>query len=356
MVWLKKGGASWFSYVPHRSAKGEILTLKIKGLDSSVRYHANGWLAPRGNDCWKAGASYDWVNLDSEPTQEGRDEVLARLETWLSKDLEIEVVDHAAGVRPIIRNSRPVIGFHPDRPQLGFFNGLGSKGTLMAPAVAEHFAMHLCGKCELDEELDFHFTPAFVNRFKTEIITGSLLHRAHVIIKAIIEEGESAIDATIGNGHDTLFLAKCVGNEGKVIGFDIQADAIVSTANRLEEAGVDAKCYDLYQESHANLAARTSENVAVIMFNLGYLPSGDKEVITQVESTMRALKAGLEKIRRGGVLSVMCYPGHTGGDTEAKEVKSWLTALHGDDYGVTLFQREGAKETTPFLLIVSRLL
>lgn len=346
----------WFGDVPHRSAKGEILSLKIKGLDSSVRYHANGWLAPRGDGHWKAGASYDWVNLDSEPTDKGRDEILTRLETWLSKDLEIEVVEHVAGVRPIIRNSRPVIGFHAEKPQVGFFNGLGSKGALMAPAVAEHFAMHLCGECELDEELDLHFTAEPVKGFKIEKITGSLLHRAHGIIKEVINanEAETVVDATIGNGHDTLFLANCVGSEGKVIGFDIQEAAIISTKTRLEEAGVCGESYELYEESHANLSERVSVGVGVIMFNLGYLPSGDKEIITKVESTMKALKSALDKLRQGGVLSVMCYPGHAGGDTEAAAVKEWFTEVDGDRYGVTLFQREGAKETTPFLLVAQK--
>ena len=69
------------------------------------------------------------------------------------KDVPMEVIDHEAGIRPIIRNSRPVVGFHPEIPQVGFFNGLGSKGSLMAPAVAEHFAAYLCGESELDEEL-----------------------------------------------------------------------------------------------------------------------------------------------------------------------------------------------------------
>ena len=149
-----KGYDGWFSNIPHRSAKGEILSLWIDGLDESKRYHCNGWLAPREGGMWKAGASYDWKNLDSEPTEAGKEDVLTKLRTWLVEgDVPIEVIEHEAGVRPIIRNSRPLVGFHSEMPQVGFFNGLGSKGTLMAPAVAEHFASHLCGECELDEDL-----------------------------------------------------------------------------------------------------------------------------------------------------------------------------------------------------------
>lgn len=148
------GYKGWFSHIPHRSAKGEILSLWVGGLDEDKRYHANGWLAPREGGLWKAGANYEWKKLDSEPTESGREEVLAKLRTWLSEeDVPMEVIGHEAGVRPIIRNSRPLVGFHPEMPQVGFFNGLGSKGTLMAPAVAAHFAACLCGECELDEEL-----------------------------------------------------------------------------------------------------------------------------------------------------------------------------------------------------------
>ena len=151
------GYKGWFSYMHHRSAKGEILNVWIDGLDDARRYHCQGWLAPRGGGMWKAGSNYDWKHMDAIPTDAGKSDVLAKLNTWLElgpdKDVPIEVIDHEAGIRPIIRNSRPVVGFHPEIPQVGFFNGLGSKGSLMAPAVAEHFAAYLCGESELDEEL-----------------------------------------------------------------------------------------------------------------------------------------------------------------------------------------------------------
>ena len=152
-----EGYDGWFSGIAHRSAKGEILSVWVDGLDDSKRYHGNGWLAPREGGMWKAGANYDWKNLDFIPTEQGKAEVLEKLAGWidLGRDGEvpIEVIEHEAGVRPIIRNSMPLVGFHPEMPQVGFFNGLGSKGSLMAPAVAEHFAAHLCGECELDKEL-----------------------------------------------------------------------------------------------------------------------------------------------------------------------------------------------------------
>ena len=152
-----EGYDGWFSKVAHRSAKGEILNLWVDGLDDSKRYHSRGWLAPREGGLWKAGSNYDWKNLDFTPTQEGKAEVLEMLATWIDlgegRDVPMEVIEHEAGVRPIIRNSKPLVGFHPEMPQVGFFNGLGSKGSLMSPAVAEHFAAHLSGECDLDQEL-----------------------------------------------------------------------------------------------------------------------------------------------------------------------------------------------------------
>lgn len=145
------GQGGWFGDVPHRSAKGEVLTVWIDGLDEGMRYHNDGWIAPRGGGVWKAGANYNWDQLDSEPTDEGKEEILTKLNGWVPGP--IEVIGHEAGVRPIIRSSQPVIGFRPDLPQVGFFNGLGSKGTLMAPAVADHFAEYLCGQCTLDSGL-----------------------------------------------------------------------------------------------------------------------------------------------------------------------------------------------------------
>lgn len=106
---------------------------------------------------WKAGANYDWKHMDATPSKEGKAEVLNKLSTWVKlgkgMDVPMEVIGHEAGIRPIVRNSMPVVGFHPEIEEVGFFNGLGSKGSLMAPAVAEHFAAHLCGVCDLDEEL-----------------------------------------------------------------------------------------------------------------------------------------------------------------------------------------------------------
>ena len=359
--------SSWFANIPHRSAKGEILSLRIKGFPSNIRYHANGWLAPRDGGVWKAGATYEWSQLDTKQTDAGELEVLQKIKSILPDDSKVEVVGHEAGIRPIIRSSRPVIGLHHEFAQIGFFNGLGSKGALMAPATAEHFASYLSGECELDSELTWSSELNVIGEkekvMKKITVTGSLLHKAHKAIKLVVEAGDCVIDSTLGNGHDALFLSKLIGNEGKLIGFDIQKDAIEKTEENLITAGIEKDNFQLYQLSHAEILntlasdKHEGEKVSAIMFNLGYLPSGDKAIITKIDSTLSALQQSTECLKVGGVITVMCYPGHSGGDDEAKAVVDWANRLDEADTGgfqVSCYCREGARETTPFLLVVNK--
>ena len=347
------GNGGWFGDVAHRCAKGEILTLKIEGLEGDKRYHADGWLAAREDGTWKAGATYDWKNLNSEPTEDGRDEVLGKISTWCNRPLE--VVGHEAGIRPIIRNSRPVMGFHDEYKQLGFFNGLGSKGTLMAPATASHFADVLTGKCEQDPELSMTFpqdsTPSY-------LVTSNLLQKAHALVTETVKAGDTVIDATMGNGHDTLFLTSLVGSEGEVIGFDIQEQAVESTRQRLLEAGVNLDRVTLHCASHAVMnelvPVEKKQKVTNVMFNLGYLPGADKSLITKVKVTLEAISQAIEYLQPNGLLSVMCYPGHEGGDTEAAAVKKWLKALPKDQFSVEHYVREGHRPSSPFLLVARK--
>lgn len=147
-----------FSDIPHRSAKGEMLTVKVAGMPQDRIINRNGWMVPIGNDEWRAGATYEWDDLTPTPTDAGREAVLQKVAN-LSK-LPAEFLSHQVGVRPIIRNSQPVIGLSPSQPNLGIFNGLGSKGVITAPCVAEHFADFLTGKISaLDPDLDLSKLP-----------------------------------------------------------------------------------------------------------------------------------------------------------------------------------------------------
>lgn len=129
-----------FSYLKHRSAKGEILTVQTPSPPEHI-LSSNGWVVPIGGDLCRVGASYEWDELNTVPTATARAELLGKL-----RQLGIDcaaVVRHEAAVRPIIRNSQPVYLEHPERQGLGLFNGLGSKGVTYAPKVARLIAEHL---------------------------------------------------------------------------------------------------------------------------------------------------------------------------------------------------------------------
>lgn len=182
-----------------------------------------------------------------------------------------------------------------------------------------------------------------------KIIEGSLLLQAHDLVLDVLEHGDAAVDATLGNGHDTLFLARCVGSAGKVFGFDVQQAAVGNTRKRLDDAGVDSGCYVLFCESHADMALHISTKVKAVMFNLGYLPGGDKKMITQAHSTVAALSAAIDLLSSGGILTVMCYPGHDGGANEAGLVTDFVNELDEDHWRVTRYSRAEARASTPYL-------
>lgn len=120
-----------FDGVDHRCAKGEILTVRIPGWREERILNRNGWVIPLGNDLYRVGASYEWDHLNSNPTPAGRKKVEEILATFTNRSFE--VVDHVAGIRPIIHRSIPVIRHQRGRGWM--VNGLGSKGSIYAPRV-----------------------------------------------------------------------------------------------------------------------------------------------------------------------------------------------------------------------------
>lgn len=178
-------------------------------------------------------------------------------------------------------------------------------------------------------------------------------HLLHRLIQDIIKLGDTVIDATAGNGHDTVFLAKAVGPQGRVLAFDIQEKAITSTTSRLTEENLLERVR-LHRESHDKMddfAER--ESVSVIVFNLGYLPGADHEVITTTPSTIKAMSVSAALLKQGGVLAVICYPGHSGGDEEAEAVEKHL-ALE-ERFRTAKYQLLSTKQASPFLLIALKI-
>jgi glycine/D-amino acid oxidase-like deaminating enzyme len=344
----------WFENVVFEPARGEILTLRIDGLAETRIVNRGVWLAPCGGGLFKAGSTYDLTNLSTGPTEAGREEICRRLREFLK--LPFEVVDHASGVRPIVSGRQPIIGLHPDHPQIGIFNGLGSKGSLLAPFVAGQFADCLTDDASIDAELDVR--KRFPNRSPTEPPprVPRLTEQAHEIIRSTIEPGETVIDATAGNGHDTCFLARLVGTQGSVFAFDVQADAIHRTADRLvKETLTNAT---VLQRDHAEMKQAIPEQhhgrIAAVMFNLGYLPGGDRSIITESHSSLAAIRTSLSLIRPGGVVTVLAYPGHSGGNDETESVQRLIEELPAAEFETSVRRSATASETAPLLFVIVR--
>lgn len=167
-------------------------------------------------------------------------------------------------------------------------------------------------------------------------------------------EGDVAIDATAGNGHDTQFLAGCVGASGRVLAFDVQEAAMRSTGERLREAGLDERV-EFHLASHARMDEfAEAASVAVVMFNLGYLPGEDHALATEADETLRALDAAACVLKSGGLLSVVCYPGHAQGADESASVERWMNDRPTDGWRVAKYAMVGTKAPAPFLMIARR--
>ncbi|MEE3180092.1 MAG: FAD-dependent oxidoreductase [Verrucomicrobiota bacterium] len=145
-------GAGPFGFLPERRAKGELLTVRILGFPENRIVSRNGWLVPLGGGLFRAGATYSWDDLTDTTTRSGRAQIEELIGSFTS--LPCEVLEHVAGVRPIVRQRRPVIGRHPEIEDLVIFNGLGSKGVLYAPGVAGRLASHLCEGTEIEKDLN----------------------------------------------------------------------------------------------------------------------------------------------------------------------------------------------------------
>ena len=185
-----------------------------------------------------------------------------------------------------------------------------------------------------------------------------LVSRAHEALSAILEPGDVAIDATVGNGHDTLFLARSVGDSGTVYGFDIQEQALDTAYRRLQEEGLQGRV-SLYHAGHEAMSLVLPESirgrVRAVMFNLGYLPGGDKQRTTTISTTLSALQQAVELLAHGGVISLLAYTGHPGGREEAEEAKAWARRLSPDYYAVEIEVPPSLSGSAPEWIRVHRL-
>lgn len=148
---------------------------------------------------------------------------------------------------------------------------------------------------------------------------------AHSYWKSHLQPHDFAIDMTCGNGHDTLFLCQIL-NKGLVYGIDIQPSALDKTRRLLQEKGIEEASFRLLHQSHAD-PLKVPSPPQLIAYNLGYLPGGDKTIVTNTGSTLLSLELATQLLGCGGALSITCYPGHAEGKREEEQVLRWATKL-----------------------------
>jgi hypothetical protein len=177
-----------------------------------------------------------------------------------------------------------------------------------------------------------------------------LLDLQKQLILTHLKPGDTAVDFTMGNGYDTEFLSKTVGEKGKVYAFDIQSMAVESTKKHLLEVGCPEN-YTLIHDSHHKVREYVKGEIRAGMFNLGYLPGGDKSITTMRETTLPAIAEAVSMLGRDSILSVAVYPGHAEGDAEGKLVCEYLSSLDRFRYSVAQIRIINSP-TSPFFMAI----
>ena len=167
-----------------------------------------------------------------------------------------------------------------------------------------------------------------------------------------LHAGDTAVDFTMGNGHDTEFLCRTVGDTGHVYAFDIQKQAVESTAANLAASGCPA-VWTLINDSHHNVKYYVSGPIKAGMFNLGYLPGGDKRITTLRATTMPAVEAAIDLLAPDGIVCIAVYPGHAEGEAEGKMLAEYLSGLPRWQLCATQIKILNSP-TSPYFIIVEK--
>ncbi|RXS50135.1 tRNA (mnm(5)s(2)U34)-methyltransferase [Lactococcus lactis] len=190
------------------------------------------------------------------------------------------------------------------------------------------------------------------------------LEMAHWMLKDIIKTNDVVVDATMGNGYDTQFLAELGAN---VYAFDVQEEALNATEKRLDDAGIKNQIFEknlsklltepsvnLVLSGHEKLSEYVKEPIKAAIFNLGYLPKTDKSVVTKADTTLTALDALTNQLVVGGRIAIMIYYGHERGMEEKNAVIKWTSSLPQKDWEVTSYAPLNQIHTPPILVLIEK--
>lgn len=176
----------------------------------------------------------------------------------------------------------------------------------------------------------------------------------HVMIKEYIKPGSEVIDATAGNGHDSIFLLKQIDPGGTLYAFDTQAAALENTKNRIENLILNSDTkFHLINDSHGNIHQYIKGPADAAVFNLGYLPGSDHTVTTTWNELYKALNAlTLHLIKPGGIISIISYSGHQGGKEEQEKIFHFLEELPANKFSVHITKKWNAIKSSPVLILI----
>lgn len=142
----------FFNTLPLDGTKGELFIIKAPNLDLDVIVNTSVFILPLGSDFYKVGATYNWKDKTALPTEEGKAELIERISEILN--CEFEIIEHFAGVRPTVKDRRPLVGTHPDRSSVHILNGLGTRGVMLGPAMAKALFNNIENEMPLDMAID----------------------------------------------------------------------------------------------------------------------------------------------------------------------------------------------------------
>ncbi len=187
-----------------------------------------------------------------------------------------------------------------------------------------------------------------ISKFRTGVTI------SHLLLKEFVGPGDVAIDATCGNGNDTLYLAQLVGPKGKVYALDVQELAINNTRIKLEEHQL-LQAVELIQTSHENIARIINGKVKAVIFNLGYLPGGDHSLITKPETTIQAIENSMSLITVGGAIIIVIYSGHEGGTGEGEQVYRLAKELPKKYWNTVYIAHINREATSPHIIMLEKI-
>jgi hypothetical protein len=187
----------------------------------------------------------------------------------------------------------------------------------------------------------------------------SAVRFAHECVRDHISSPDIVVDATLGNGHDAVFLCKLIGAHGTLYGFDIQQDALDHTWHSIQQEVEHIPNHlHLFRENHAMMESMIAQEhhgqISAIMFNLGYLPGTDHQLTTTWSTTRLALDASLRLIRKHGILTIVVYPGHPAGLEESIHIEQWSMQLAQQQYQVLRYQYVNQINFPPYVIAITK--